>query len=68
MSPLNDVQGKTWEMNAGTTGHVVEDSRFFQLNRAWAPLPSFSLMRKVRWNDGLGIIFLPRAFGILVTK
>jgi hypothetical protein len=28
MSPLNDVQGETWEMNAGATGHVVEDSRF----------------------------------------
>jgi len=38
ISPLNDVQGKTWEMNAGTTGHVVEDGRLFQLNRAWALL------------------------------
>ena len=35
MSPLNDVQGKTWEMNAGATGRVVEDSKFCQLNRPW---------------------------------
>jgi len=31
MSPLNDVQGQTWEMTSGTTEHVVEDSRFWQL-------------------------------------
>ena len=35
MSSLNDVQGKIWEMNAGTTGHVAVDNRFGQLNRAW---------------------------------
>ena len=27
-SPLNDVQGETWEMNAGTTRHDIEDGRF----------------------------------------
>jgi len=35
MSPLNDAQRKTWEMNAGTTEQIVEDSRCCQLNRAW---------------------------------
>jgi hypothetical protein len=35
MSSLNDARGKIWEMNAGTAGHVVEDSRFCQLKRPW---------------------------------
>lgn len=29
MTSLNDMQEETWEMNAGATGHVVEDSRFY---------------------------------------
>jgi len=55
MSPLNDVQGKTWGINAGATGHVVEDSRFCQLNRAWPLLTSFNFFQPVQHDDRLAM-------------